>query len=70
MLRPLGRLRPGSRRDEAAGTQVDELERLASLHEKGVLSDEELAAGKARILRAAIRRADPPPIPPAAGAHP
>jgi len=53
MFRPLGRLRPGTtRRDEAAGTQVDELERLASLHEKGVLTDEELAAGKARILGA------------------
>ena len=73
MLRPLGRLRPGSTRDKAAGTQVDELERLASLHEKGVLSDEELAAGKARILFAS---GDPPsgspPLdpPPAAGAHP
>ena len=59
MLRPLGRLRPGSGDDKAApsgGTaaavQVDELERLAALHEKGVLTDEELAAGKARILGA------------------
>jgi hypothetical protein len=52
MLRPLGRLRPGTRPDKAAGTQVDELERLAALHEKGVLSDDELATGKARILGA------------------
>ena len=59
MLRPLGRLRPGSGDDKAASSgdtaaavQVDELERLAALHEKGVLTDEELAAGKARILGA------------------
>lgn len=52
MLRPLGRLRPGAERDSAGGTQLDELKRLASLHEKGVLTDDELAAGKARILGA------------------
>jgi hypothetical protein len=39
----------------AAGTDADDvrlerLERLAALHEKGVLSDEELAAEKARVL--------------------
>jgi hypothetical protein len=33
-------------------TRLERLERLASLHEKGVLSDEELAAEKARLLNA------------------
>jgi hypothetical protein len=32
--------------------RLDRLERLAALHEKGVLSDEELAAEKARLLNA------------------
>jgi hypothetical protein len=32
--------------------RLERLERLASLHEKGVLSDEELAAEKARLLHA------------------
>jgi len=31
-------------------TRLERLERLAALHEKGVLSDEELAAEKARVL--------------------
>ena len=34
----------------AAPSRVDELERLAKLRESGVLSDEELAAEKRRIL--------------------
>lgn len=32
------------------GTRIGHLERLAALHEKGVLTDEELAAEKARVL--------------------
>jgi hypothetical protein len=31
-------------------TRIDHLERLAALHEKGILSDQELASEKARIL--------------------
>jgi hypothetical protein len=34
----------------AEDTRLERLERLAALHEKGVLSDEELAAEKARVL--------------------
>jgi hypothetical protein len=37
----------------AAASRVDELERLAKLREQGILSDEELAAEKARVLGAA-----------------
>ena len=29
---------------------MDDLERLVALHEKGAISDEELVAGKARVL--------------------
>ncbi|MBE2315258.1 SHOCT domain-containing protein [Solirubrobacter sp. CPCC 204708] len=32
------------------GDQVDRLERLAALHASGVLTDEELAAAKAKLL--------------------
>ena len=32
--------------------RLERLERLADLHEKGVLTDEELAAEKARLLNA------------------
>jgi hypothetical protein len=39
---------PGSAED----ARLDRLERLADLHEKGVLNDEELAAEKARLLNA------------------
>ena len=52
MVAPLGRLRGGADTGSSQPAQVDELERLAALHEKGVLSDEELAAGKARVLGA------------------
>ncbi|HEY5815241.1 MAG TPA: hypothetical protein VIS95_02760 [Solirubrobacterales bacterium] len=41
--------RPGGDGDEEEG-RLRRLERLAELHEKGVLSDEELAAEKARVL--------------------
>jgi len=41
--------RPEVRRGEE-DTRLEQLERLAALHEKGVLSDEELAAEKARLL--------------------
>jgi len=54
---------PEMRRPESAGggkpaadeedARLARLERLATLHEKGVLSDEELAAEKARVLGAA-----------------
>jgi len=37
---------------DAADARIGRLERLADLHEKGVLSDEELAAEKSRILNA------------------
>jgi Short C-terminal domain len=56
MLRPLGRLRPGRGAAKAApatstpDTSLDQLERLAALKAQGVLSDEELAAEKAKIL--------------------
>jgi hypothetical protein len=56
MLRPLGRLRPGRGSAKAAAdastpdTSLDQLERLAALKAQGVLSDEELAAEKAKIL--------------------
>jgi len=50
MLHPLSRL--GARPSSAGETQVDQLERLARLHEQGVLSDEELAEAKSRVLRA------------------
>jgi hypothetical protein len=36
-----------------AENRVDQLERLAKLREQGILSDEELAAEKARVLGAA-----------------
>ena len=45
----------GSERRGSAGSEdarLERLERLAALHEKGVLSDEELAAEKARLLNA------------------
>jgi Short C-terminal domain len=64
LLRPLARLRPGHGSGVATPapstpatptpstpeTSLDQLERLAALHQQGVLSDEELAAAKARIL--------------------
>ena len=34
----------------SAGDNLDELEKLADLHEKGILTDEEFAAAKAKIL--------------------
>ena len=34
------------------GARLDRLERLVAMHEKGILSDEELAAEKARLLNA------------------
>ena len=37
---------------DPADARLERLERLAALHEKGVLSDEELAAEKARLLNA------------------
>jgi hypothetical protein len=39
---------------DAEEARLDRLERLVSLHEKGVLSDEELAAEKARLLNADV----------------
>jgi hypothetical protein len=54
LLRPLSGLRRGTRTPAAptggGGGSVDDLERLVALHEKGAISDEELAAGKARVL--------------------
>ena len=54
MLRPLGRLRPGSAKAapaaSTADTSLDQLERLAALKAQGVLNDEEVAAEKAKIL--------------------
>jgi hypothetical protein len=50
LLRPLARLRPGAR--PPTETDVDQLERLARLREQGVLTDEELAAAKSRVLAA------------------
>jgi hypothetical protein len=41
-----------SRPRHAEDARLDRLERLADLHEKGVLNDEELAAEKARLLNA------------------
>lgn len=37
-------------RDDGIDARLERLERLAALHERGVLSDEELAAEKARLL--------------------
>jgi hypothetical protein len=51
LLRPLARLRPGAR-PAPTETDVDQLERLARLREQGVLTDEELAAAKSRVLAA------------------
>ncbi len=45
----VGELARGDRRSDQE-TRIDQLERLAALHEKGVLSSEELAAEKARVL--------------------
>jgi hypothetical protein len=50
LLRPLGRLRGGRAPATQTAGGMDELERAARLHEQGVLSDEELAAVKARLL--------------------
>lgn len=55
MLAPLGRLRPKKATPAPAApatatVSVDELERLATLHQQGVLSDDELAAAKAKLL--------------------
>lgn len=36
--------------DAGSGDRIAQLERLAQLHQQGVLSDEELAAEKARVL--------------------
>ena len=45
---------PGTPADPSAGApagdRIDQLERLAGLHERGVLNDEEFAAEKRRIL--------------------
>jgi hypothetical protein len=47
----LRRMRTGRRRAEpAASGRVDELERLAGLHDRGVLTDEEFAAEKAHLV--------------------
>jgi hypothetical protein len=50
LLRPLGRLRGGRAPAAETAGGMEELERAARLHEQGVLSDEELAAVKARLL--------------------
>jgi hypothetical protein len=42
--------RGGARHAAAAPSRVDELERLAGLHDSGVLTDEEFAAEKSRVL--------------------
>jgi hypothetical protein len=61
--RPDGGGAGGASGGEAAGSshppspedaRLDRLERLASLHEKGILNDEELAAEKARLLNADV----------------
>jgi hypothetical protein len=44
--------RGGAASADPEDARLERLERLASLHEKGVLSDEELAAEKARLLNA------------------
>jgi hypothetical protein len=44
--------RGGAASADPQDARLERLERLASLHEKGVLSDEELAAEKARLLNA------------------
>jgi hypothetical protein len=51
LFSPLGRLRPASHAAPAAAapSRIDQLERLATLREQGVLSEEELAAEKARL---------------------
>lgn len=50
----LDRAHPGQsfsgRRPEAGGDVAGQLERLGALHSEGVLTDEELAAAKARLL--------------------
>ena len=43
---------PGPRHPEPQDTRLERLERLATLHERGVLSDEEFAAEKSAILAA------------------
>ena len=45
-LRPPPRRRPQPSADDATG----ELERLASLHESGALSDDEFATAKQKVL--------------------
>lgn len=53
LFRPLEQLRPSSARPAPAGDdRIAQLERLARLHEQGVLSDEELASAKSRVLAA------------------
>jgi hypothetical protein len=44
---------PSSAGQVAADSRLDQLERLARLREQGVLTDEELAAEKARVMAAA-----------------
>jgi hypothetical protein len=44
--------RGGAASADSEDARLERLERLANLHEKGVLSDEELAAEKARLLNA------------------
>jgi hypothetical protein len=52
LLRPLGRLRRPAHASPSnpSNASLEELERLARLREQGVVSDDELAAAKARIL--------------------
>ncbi len=45
-----GRGEPAGRSADAAGVSVDRLERLAALHERGALTDEEYEAEKALLL--------------------
>ena len=45
--------RPASRRRRRADPQLDALERLGKLRESGVLTDDELAAEKRRIMEGA-----------------
>jgi hypothetical protein len=45
---------PGGGAADPEDARLERLERLASLHEKGVLTDEELAAEKARLLNADV----------------
>ncbi len=47
----LRRARASTPAPSASPNVVDELARLAELHERGVLSEEEFAAAKARVLR-------------------